>query len=144
MRPRPRRQLVRRIIAEKRRQHPELRSTSIRFDDVCAILDREDIMLHWYPPGVSPAALGKAIAFLDAHCIFLNPSLSGELLVAVALHELGHCHLGHCQEIHELPIEVVRRHSARSEAEADFYAELLLGRDALAESNPAHRSVAAA
>jgi hypothetical protein len=120
----PRRAVVRRIVARKRLEHRELRG-SLTFDSVLTIAEREGIPLS--RSKMSDGRHGLTIRFLGTTGIVLNERLVGRELLEVALHELGHVHMNHLDD----PAQLARRgdddDDPRLEAEADLYAELLLG-----------------
>lgn len=127
----PRRALVKRIVAQKRRQHPELAADVVTWDGLLAVLERERIALRWFGPGVGPTLLGKAMGFSGELFIFLNPRLNGSPdLVTVAVHELGHCHLRHVFDSWSFADPRARAsYNRRCEEEADLYTALILGAD---------------
>jgi hypothetical protein len=122
----PRRALVKRIVARKRREHTELRG-SLTFDSVLTIAEREGIPLS--RSKMSDGRHGLTIRFLGTTGIVLNERLVGRELLEVALHELGHVHMNHLDD----PAQLARAlrggddDDTRLEAEADLYTELLLG-----------------
>jgi Zn-dependent peptidase ImmA (M78 family) len=113
-----RRAWVARVVEDKRRQHPELAAHVITIDGVLRVLEREGIELRWCRQELRSRLKGRARAYLGRAVIFLNPELAGDELIAVALHELGHCHL-HL-------FDPRARSGKRSEREADLYAAVVL------------------
>lgn len=121
----PRRSLVRKVVAEKRRQHPELGGSALEFAAVAKVLQREGCAIRWRARNLR---LGMTIAFMGEAAIFLDPRLYGRALLEVTLHEMGHFHL------HVFDRTLLRRSRAeemspidrRCEAEADLYARMML------------------
>jgi len=140
----PRRALVRRTVAEWRQRHPELRGV-VTFEALCAVLEREGIWLHTRD---YRGRLGCAIALPlgpdegdgATRCIILHEELTGPARLFVLAHELGHhaLHLtpAYLRSVPQAPVRrrwgeplsaTDRTDNDRKEAEADLFAERLLG-----------------
>jgi len=138
----PRRAVVRHAVATWRWRHPELRGV-ITESGLCAAIEREQIYL--YRHGRSNRLMGRAFVVLGQVCVMIHGKLSGLAWQYVLLHELGHVALHMDPEVAaairaENPCDpyqgddgnwywpaptgpLYRRH----EAEAELFADLLLG-----------------
>jgi hypothetical protein len=141
----PRRAFVRRAVTEWKLRHPELRD-SITVDGVMKVFSGADIRVHRRPYGHHlGAALAIPVDLRDPTCdevvrlVILDESLEGTALLHVALHELAH-HALHLtigylrarieerrRSLRQPATEREQAEDARFEAEADYFAELLLG-----------------
>jgi hypothetical protein len=155
----PRRGLVRRIVTEWRIRHSELRATPVTLEGLRAVCARERIKVR---PTRRRSCLGELLdlepyGLGDARILFVNEALEGPARLFVIAHELGHAAL-HARdpEIAEAYRTEMRtlsywyeqdgtsyRHLGEGpvwqtvEAEADRFAELLLGADVVAMARQA-------
>jgi hypothetical protein len=120
------RAVVTALVADKRREHPELAERPT-FEVFKAIAEREGIILTFCKLGRK----GMAVELLGELGIVLDDSLAGEELLHVAVHELGHVHMHlHTPAMKDLSLR------ARAELEANLYARLLLN-----ETEPEYHTI---
>jgi len=133
-----RRAFVRRAVAELRLRHPELRRP-VTFDALLSVFAREGIDVDQREQG---RRLGCAFAFPLGpgilRGVWLKPTLEGPLATWIAAHELAHHALHFTPEyfatrmlplrpwwVAPTPDDLLERDQC--EAEADFFADLLVG-----------------
>jgi hypothetical protein len=150
----PRRGFVRRVVTDWRFRHPELRAQPITLESLLSVCARERIKVK---PTRRRSCLGELLDFRpyglgDERFLFINEALEGPARLFVIAHELGHAAL------HARDPRIAAAYDAEMkglsywyekdgtsylhrgegpvwqmvEAEADRFAELLLGTDVVA------------